>query len=99
MNGDTVHEIKALLADGKAIPVKTALRLSLELQSQLFDLVSIGREALIATDKRVEKLERYSIIYWIEKHPKLSTALITAYIVISAMIDFKEVVAKVLAIK
>jgi hypothetical protein len=96
-NGDTIHEIRELLAEGKAIPTKTALRLSLAAQSEIYDKFAETLKSQQAAEKRIDKLERNSIVFWIQGHPKLATTIITIYIFLAPHLN--AIVAKALGVK
>lgn len=54
-NGETILEIKSLLAEGdRAIPTKTALRLSLDLQMQIFEKQAEQDKNYTELEKRVK---------------------------------------------
>ena len=106
-NGDTALEIKSLLAEGEgAIPTKTALRLSLSLQLQIFEAQAeqdkeIKKQYIeISTlEKRLKKQEDTNLVLWIQNNPKLAIFLVSLYLIIASLIDFKDVLAQAIGLK
>ena len=98
-NGETITEIKALLAEEGAIPTKTALRLSLDLQLQIFEKQAIQDTKQKELEERIRQQEDTNIIMWIRKNPKLSIFLLGLYLIIAPLIDFRDVIAKAIGIK
>ena len=103
MNGDTIKEVKALLQDKGAIPTKTALRLSLDLQKQIYEKLEEHeekqKEYQRITDESIKRLERNSILLWVQSNPKTAAFLLTLYLIISALVDFEKVLALALGVK
>lgn len=94
-----------LKEEGTPIPVKTALRLTLELMLEMHGAVS--EQALILTEHakmlevqrlKLEALERKSIVCWMERHPKLAVFFGTLILLMITLIDFRVVILKVLGI-
>lgn len=99
-NGDTVLEIKSLLAEGDgAMSTKTALRLSLNLQIQIFEKQAEQDKKNKEIEERLKKQEDTNPILWIQNNPKLSFFLISVYLIIASLIDFKDVLAKAIGLK
>lgn len=99
-NGETIAEIKNLLAEGdKTIPTKTALRLSLDLQLQIYERQVQQENKYKALEERLEKQERTNIVMWVQNNPKLSIFLVTVYLIVASMVSWKDVVAKALGVK
>lgn len=98
-NGETITEIKALLAEDGAIPTKTALRLSLDLQLQIFSTIDHVIEEQKRLDERLKKQEDSNPVMWVRDNPKLAIFLLTVYLIIASLVDFREVVAKALGVK
>lgn len=98
-NGETITEIKNLLAEGdKTIPTKTALRLSLDLQLQIYEKQIKHEEKQQALEARIKEQERTNIVMWVQNNPKLSLFLLTVYLIVASMVSWKDVVAKALGV-
>ena len=114
-NGETLREIKEMVAQEGAIKMQTAMRLSLDLQAQMFEKMELQNRAHIELAQRVasvesdlrlkankedvEKVEQASIVLWMQKHPKLTTAIILGYIFITGVLDVRQVLAYALGMK
>lgn len=98
-NGETIAEIKTLLAEEGAIPTKTALRLSLDLQLQIFERQDKQDKDQQELATRVKRQEETNVVMWIQNNPKLALFITTLYLIIASLVDFKAVVAKALGIK
>lgn len=99
-NGDTVLEIKSLLAEGDgAMSTKTALRLSLNLQLQIFEKQADQDAKNKELEARLKKQEDTNIIFWVQNNPKLSLFVVSVYLIIASLIDFKEVISKAIGLK
>jgi len=99
-NGETITEIKHLLAEGdKTIPTKTALRLSLDLQLQIFERQIKQEDKQKELEQRIKKQEDTNIVLWIQNNPKLSIFLFTVYLIVASLVSWKDVVAKALGIQ
>ena len=93
-----IEEVKALLAEERSISTKTALRLTLGVQMELYKAVKDAEEQMGKVRNRVEVLEEKSIILWIGNHPKLAVFILTVFIVLTTVIDLRVVFAKALHI-
>jgi hypothetical protein len=99
-NGDTVLEIKSLLAEGDgAMSTKTALRLSLNLQIQIFERQAEQEKKHKELEGRLKKQEDTNIILWVQNNPKLSLFAISVYLIIASLIDFRDVIAKAIGLR
>ena len=109
-NGETLKEIKSLLSEQGAIKTSVAMRLMLDLMSQLYEKIDeYHEEQLLQSTRldlieknmtdRVEKVERASIVLWVQNHPKIAIAIMTAYLVVSATLDVRQVLAATLGVK
>jgi len=99
MNGDTINEIKDLLSEKGAITTQTALRLSLSLQAQIYEHVRSRDEEIESLKGRVKVVEDNSIILWMQKNPKLTLLIVTIYLILSALVDWSDVLAKAIGLK
>lgn len=98
-NGSTIIEdVKALLAEEKAISTKTALRLMLGSQLELHKAVKDAETQMQKMSGRVEILERKSIMLWISNHPKLALVIVSIFVVLTTVVDLRVVLAKALHI-
>lgn len=98
MNGDTIQEIKDLLAEPGAIKQQTALRLTLGISAQIYDLLHQKITEIEDLKKRVKAVEDSSIILWASNHPKLTIFIVSLYLVLSAVVDFRAAIAKALGL-
>lgn len=98
-NGETITEIKALLAEPDSIPTKTALRLSLDLQLQIFEKQAAQDLKNIELDKRLKVVEDSSIVLWAQKNPKLFIFLVTVYLIVANLVNVKDVLALAVGLK
>lgn len=99
-NGETITEVKNLLAEGdKTIPTKTALRLSLGLQLQIFERQIEQENKQKELEQRIKKQEDTNIVLWVQNNPKLSVFLLTVYLIVASLVSWKDVVAKALGIQ
>lgn len=99
-NGDTALEIKSLLAEGgRAIPTKTALRLSLSLQLQIFEKQAEQDKKTAELEARLKKQEDTNPVLWMQNNPKLALFLVSLYLIIASLIDFKDVLAQAIGLK
>ncbi len=48
--------------------------------------------------KRIEVLEKSSIGFWIQKNPRVAIFAFTVYVVLSAVVDLRDVPAKTLGV-
>lgn len=98
MNGDLINEVSELLKEEGQIKTPVALRLTLEMLKET--LVSVQRycEKHDALEKKVEGLERSSIVIWIQKHPVLFTSILLAYLAITAFVDIRQILAYILKV-
>ena len=101
----TIETIKELLREETAIPTKTALTLTLEMLLELHKaviqqgyVVKANTALIELNKKKYEALERKSIVLWMERHPKLTVFLATLIVVLSTVIDLREVISKVLGL-
>lgn len=98
-NGETIAEIKNLLAEGdKTIPTKTALRLSLDLQLQIYERQIEHEKKQKALEDRIKKQEDTNLVMWAQNNPKLFLFLVAMYLIISPLVSWNGVVAKALGI-
>jgi len=105
-NGEgIIQTVKDLLSEDRAITQKTAQRLTLEMMLELHKAVKFQENSISDTgkkldieSKRLDALERKSIICWIERHPKLAIFVITLTIILTAVVDLRVILAKALGI-
>jgi hypothetical protein len=92
MNGDTIREIKSLLAEAGTIKTPTALRLTLQLMTDIYEkqVEEIGERKKL--DRRVETIEKTSIVIWMQKHPKATALLVLSYFSLVAFVDMQALV-------
>ena len=95
---DIIEDVKALLKEERSISTKTALNLTLSLLLELHKAVKDAEAQMIVVNKRVEVLERNSIMLWVCKHPKLAVFIVTLFIVITTLVDLRVVVGKALGL-
>ena len=100
-----IERVQTLLGEKDTIPVKTALRLTLELMVEMHTAITeqAGQISdnikLIELNRlRVDALERKSIICWAERHPKLAIFFATLVLILGTVIDLRVVIAKALGI-
>ena len=100
-----ITRVQTLLSEKETIPVKTALRLTLELMIEMHtavieqgNLISEHAKSLEVQRLTLEDLKRKSIVCWAERHPKLAVFLISLTLIVATMIDFRVVIAKALGI-
>jgi len=98
-NGSTIKEIKTLLSVGGTIPTKTALRLSLDLQLQIFEKQALQDAKNKEIEDRLGVVEKNSLVMWVQKNPKLSIFIVSVYVVVANVISVKEVLAQALGVK
>jgi hypothetical protein len=106
VNGKGIIErVQALLGEKETIPVKTALRLTLELMLEMHAAIEKQAGAILSHANalevqrlRLEALERKSIVCWMERHPKLTVFAISLSLIIAVAIDLKVIIAKALGI-
>jgi hypothetical protein len=98
-NGDTIQEIKGLLSEKGAIKTPIALRLTLDISAQIYDKLTQQEERIKCLEDRVEKVERNSIMIWIQNNPKLAVFILTLYIALTTFYPIQEVFVKALGIK
>jgi hypothetical protein len=92
MNGDTINEVKALLAEEGAIKTPTALRLTLQLMSDIYTKQVDEIEERKKLTSRMEKVENSSIVLWMQKHPKSAALIILSYFSVVAFVDVQALV-------
>lgn len=99
-NGKGVIEtVQSLLEKPEAIPLPTALNLTLELLLELHKTMTEKVAPQVDLNvKRLDALERKSIVCWMERHPKLTLFLLSLWIVLSTTIDSHEFFLKILAL-
>jgi len=95
---ELIKEVKELLDQDRAIPVKSALKLSLGMQVVLHDQVAEQGKAVKANTERLKLLETKNIILWIEGHPKVALFVVTIIVILSTVVDLRVVIAKALNI-
>ena len=100
-----IERVQTLLGEKDTIPVKTALRLTLELMVEMHtaiieqgDQISDNIKNIELTRLRIDSLERKSIICWAERHPKLAVFLVSLVLILGTVIDLRVVIAKALGI-
>jgi hypothetical protein len=100
-----IERVQNLLGEKETIPVKTALRLTLELMLEMHKAIEdqAGQIAdnikLIELNRlRVDAIERKSIVCWAERHPKLAVFVVTVVLVLGTIVDIRVVIAKALGI-
>jgi len=100
-----IERVQTLLGEKDTIPVKTALRLTLELMVEMHTAITDQGDQikeninLIELNRlRVDALERKSIICWAERHPKLAIFFATLVLILGTVIDLRVVIAKALGI-
>ena len=100
-----IERVQTLLGEKETIPVKTALRLTLELMIEMHTAITdqggqiSDNIKLIELNRlRVDALERKSIICWAERHPKLAIFFATLVLILGTVIDLRVVIAKALGI-
>lgn len=93
-----IEKVQSLLKEERAIPVKTALNLTLELLVELHGIVTEQGKEIQGHNESIESLKRHSILLWIEKHPKAAVFLISLIIIMATLIDLRVVIAKALGI-
>ena len=100
-----INRVQDLLSEKETIPVKTALRLTLELMLEMHtaiieqgNLIIEHAKALEAQRLKLEALERKSIVCWAERHPKLAVFVISLTLVLGTIIDLRVVIAKLLGV-
>ena len=98
MNGDTITEIKVLLSEKGAIKAQTALRLSLDIQAQIYESMARRDEQMKVLECRVEKIEKSSIIIWMQSNPKLTLFIATVYLLVSQLVDIRLVLSQALGL-
>lgn len=93
-------EIKSLLAEGnRVIPTKTALRLSLDLQMQIFEKQAEQERNYNELKDRIKKQEDTNIVFLVQNNPKLSLFIFTMYLIVSSLIDLHDVFAQAIGLK
>jgi hypothetical protein len=95
---DIIENVKALLKEERSISTKTALNLTLSLLLELHKAVKEAEVQMTSVNKRVEILERNSIMLWISRHPKLAVFIVTLFIVITTLVDLRVLVSKSLGL-
>lgn len=98
-NGDTIIEVKNLLAEKGAIKTQTALRLSLEMQSQMYEKLTDEIKNRIELEEKVRRIEGSSIVLWVEKNRKLSVLILVIYLLLNSVVDVKAIVLTALGYK
>lgn len=109
-NGDTIAEVRQLLSEKGALKQQTALRLSLALQAQIYEkqiaqdtrideLEKETKQKIEAIRDEVKIVKNASIVLWIQNNPKLALFVATFCITLSALVDLRELLAKVLGVK
>ncbi len=93
-----IEEVKALLKEERAISTKTALKLTLGVQMELYNAVKDAEEQMKGINKRVEILESKSIVLWIGNHPKAALLIVSIFVVLTTVVDLRVVLAKALRI-
>ena len=93
-----IEKVQSLLKEERAIPVKTALNLTLELLVDLHTIVTEQGLDIKTNRKSIEVLERNSILMWCQRHPKLSVFVVGFIIITSTVLDLRVVIAKALNI-
>ena len=98
-NGSGIIEnVKALLKEERSISTKTALNLTLELLLELHKAVKSAEDQMVTINKRLEVVERNSIMLWMGRHPKLTVFIVTLFIVIATLVDMRVLVGKALGL-
>jgi hypothetical protein len=92
MNGETIKEVKALLADEGAIKTPTALRLTLQLMSDMYEKLDKQGEESAALCKRMDAVEKSSIVLWVQKHPKSAIFIALSYFSLVTFVDVPKFV-------
>jgi hypothetical protein len=95
---DIIENVKALLKEERSISTKTALNLTLSLLLELHKAVKEAEVQMTTVNKRVEILERNSIMLWISRHPKLAVFIVTLFIVITTLVDLRVLVSRSLGL-
>jgi len=100
-----IERVQTLLGEKETIPVKTALRLTLELMIEMH--TAIEKQSIQITENiktielnrlRLDVLERKSIVCWAERHPKLAVFVVTLVLVLGTVVDLRVIIAKALGI-
>jgi len=91
-----IETVKTLLKEERAISTKTALNLTLELLLELHKAVTDAQAQMGLMNKRLEIVERNSILLWISLHPKLAIFIVTLFIVITTLVDMRVLISKAL---
>ncbi len=108
-NGQTIHEIQKLLSEKGAIKTQTALRLSLELQAQIYQKQVEQDEKIRMLEEKingvrtelqgqVDIVKGASIVLWVQRNPKFAAFLLTLYVVLAATVDVRTLLAKALGV-
>ena len=94
-NGDTINEIKSLLSEKGAIKTQIALRLLLDISAKTY----LEQERRIAAlETKLDKVEKSSIVLWVQKNPSAAVFIVTVYIIVSSVISWEDVIARALKI-
>ena len=97
-NGETAKEVKSLLSEKGKISGTTAQRLTLDLLVQLYEKQEEDRNAREELKAQIDRVERASIVLWIQNNPKLALFFMTIYLLVTQLIDIRDVLAKALKI-
>jgi len=98
-NNETLTEVRSILEHDKKVPQTVVNRLILALLADNSERLSVIVVAQEEQDARIGKLEGKSIVMWIDAHPKLSVALLTALLVLCAVIpEYGPALAKAIGI-
>ena len=97
-NGETITEIKTLLAEEGAIPTKTALRLSLDLQLQIFEKQAIQDTKQKELEERIRQQEDTNIIMWIRKIQSYQFFYLVCISLLPRWLIFEKLLPKRLAL-
>ena len=95
---DIIENVKALLKEERSISTKTALNLTLSMLLELHKAVKDAEDQMVSMNKRLEVVERNSIMLWVCKHPKLAVFIVTLFVVITTLVDLRLVVGKALGL-
>lgn len=98
-NGEIITEVRELLKEDGAIKQSTALRLMLTLQAETYDKMQVQANKQIELEARIKKQEDTNPVMWIQNNPKLFLFLVTVYLVIASVVDFRAVLASAIGIK
>ena len=96
-NGSILTLIDDILARGDTKGFeKDAIRVLLTVNREMYDKLNNLDCRMDEHDKRLDRVERSSILMWVSGHQKMSVAIFLGYLFVTAAVDVRQVAAAIL---